>query len=92
MNQMIPLEEESEDGGPCLTALAAFVSSDSSMTASSEAEGTICGGTSLTVVAILFYLLDGKKIKVLASGRRKLCHSRDLLVGDKARDFTMAEV
>jgi len=85
---MILRQEENEDGGPCLTALAAFSSLDSSMMASSEEEGAIsCGGVYSTVGAILFYFLGGKKIVM---NRRMLCHPRDPLVGDKARDFTIA--
>ena len=54
MDQTIPCREE--DDGPCLVALTAFASSGSSMTASSEAEGTVSsGGAPSTVVAILFY-------------------------------------
>jgi hypothetical protein len=53
-NQMVLRREENVGGGPCLTALTDFASSDSSMTASSGAEGTISCGES-TVVAILFF-------------------------------------
>ena len=57
------------------------------MTASSETEGTISCG--LTVVAILFYQLFfwSEEIEMR---RRTLWHPRDQLVGDKARDFTIA--
>jgi len=87
---MTPRRKGNEGGRPCLTALTAFASSDLSMTASSETEGTIsCGGASLTVVAILFYQLFfwSEEIEMR---RRTLWHPRDQLVGDKARDFTIA--
>lgn len=85
---MILLQEENEDGGPCLTALAAFSSLDSFMIASSEVEGAIsCGGVYSAVGGILFYFLGGKKIVMY---RRMLCNLRDPLVGDKARGFTIA--
>lgn len=72
---MIPRREENEEGGPCFTALAAFASLDSSITASSEAEGMIsCGGVSSTVVAILFYFLGGKKIEMYLAGGRYVIH------------------
>ena len=64
---MILRQKEKQGGGPCLTALAAFASSDSSMVASSEAEGTIsCGGS--TVVAILFFIIFSREKKIELSG------------------------
>ena len=61
MDQTI-LRGEEEDDGPCLTALTAFASSDSSMTASSEAEGTDSRArASSTVVAIYFIFIWWKK-------------------------------
>lgn len=59
ISQMVPYGEVNEGCKPCFTALAVFASSDSSMTASSETEGTIsCGRASSTVVAILFYFFE----------------------------------
>jgi len=83
MDKTIPGEEENRDDGLCLTALAAFASSDSSMTASSEADGTM---SCLTVVSILFLFFWRERLEEM------LCHPRDLLFIDKARDFTMGGV
>ena len=68
MDQTIHYVEE-EDNRPCLTALAAFASSDSSMTASSEAEGRAsrCGASS-TVVAIFIYFIGWKKDRSAPEG------------------------
>ena len=66
---MTPRGEGSEDDGPWVTALAAFASSDSSMTASSEAEGTVSSGRAPSaVVAILFYFLTEKRSKGTGGG------------------------
>jgi hypothetical protein len=92
-DQTIPRRKENKEGGPCLTALAAFASSDLSMTVSSEVEGAIsCGGasTSSTIVAISFYFLCGKEIENVPRGCYGIHVICYLLVGDKARDFTMA--
>ena len=89
---MVTRREENMGGGLCLTALTDFASSDSSMTASSEAEGTIsCGGSTVVAILVFRYFLGGRDRVGI---RRRtvlcdLCHPRGVPVGDKARDFTM---
>jgi hypothetical protein len=81
ISQIVPHGEVNEGDKPCFTALAVFASSDSSMTASSETEGTIsCGRASSTVVAILFYFFE-----IEVSGECYVIHV--IPSGDKARGF-----